>query len=134
MQEAESELRPARRRRLPSGRQIGGSMADKANVTEDEKYWSEHWQDRPYVRADRSWDDYLAAFRMGWESHEKYSGRDFSQIEDELKREWDQNRGGSKLSWDEARNACCDAWGRCAQPCDQADTQPGAPPMPPAGT
>ncbi len=109
-------------------------MADKANLSENEKYWSEHWKDRPYVRADRSWEDYVEAFRMGWESHEKFEGRDFAQIEEELKREWDKQRGGSKLSWDEARNACCDAWGRCAQPCDKEDIQPGVPPMPPAGS
>lgn len=99
-----------------AGAYAGKGIAENVNPTEHDQYWRDNFKDRPYVEAEGSYDEYRPAYEFGWQSRPKYPGRSFSESEEELKRDWETNRGSSSLSWEEARDACCDAWNRCDQP------------------
>ena len=55
------------------------------------------------------------AYRYGWDSYHRWTGRDFDQVEPELARGWDSVRGESPLAWPQARGAVRDAWMRAQE-------------------
>ena len=73
----------------------------------EELYWREHFAAEPYFDgAHYSFDDYLPAWRTGWEGKGKYAGRTFEDAERELQQDWNWNRPkASTLLWDQARPA-----------------------------
>jgi hypothetical protein len=78
----------------------------------EEAYWREHYAGEPYYDAMYSFEDYLPAFRTGWEGRAKFAGRSFEDAERDLKAEFHWNRGQSRLLWDQAREAVRAAWHR----------------------
>lgn len=78
----------------------------------EEDYWRANYQSRPYVKADRGYDEYLPAYRYGWESRGRYEGRTFDEVEKDLEAGWDRAKDKSKLAWLEAKEAARDAWDR----------------------
>src|SRR5262249_32952687 len=59
----------------------------------------------PYYERGYSFDDYLPAYRTGWEGRVRYPGRTFEQAERELSRDYQRNRGASLLDWRRNRHA-----------------------------
>ena len=90
----------------------GHGAAEKVNPTVEDGYWRENYTSRPYVRDNASYDEYAPAYRMGWESRQKYSGRKFDEVESDLQKNWQASRGDSRLEWTDAREAARDAWHR----------------------
>lgn len=90
----------------------GHGAAEKVNPTVEDGYWRENYTSRPYVRDNASYDEYQPAYRMGWESRQKYSDRKFDDVESDLQRDWQSSRGNSRLEWNDAREAARDAWHR----------------------
>lgn len=80
----------------------------------EEAYWREHYAGEPYYDAMYSFEDYLPAFRTGWQGRARYAGRSFEDVEKDLKTEFHWNRGQSRLLWDQARHAVRAAWNRIA--------------------
>ncbi len=80
----------------------------------DERYWEQNYGSRPYARADRSFDHYRGAYRYGHESANRHSGREWNDVEPDLRRGWDnyEHRGEHKSTWDEVKDAVKDAWHR----------------------
>jgi hypothetical protein len=78
----------------------------------EEAYWREHYAGESYYDAMYSFEDYLPAFRTGWEGRAKYAGRSFEDVEKDLTAEFHWNRGQSRLLWDQARQAVRAAWDR----------------------
>jgi len=77
----------------------------------EERWWRENYQDRPYVTRDRSFDDYRPAYRYGFESATNYHGRDFNEVEPQLRAGWDRwEHRPRKSNWDEVREMVRDAW------------------------
>jgi len=72
----------------------------------EELYWREHFAAEPYFDGSQfAFDDYLPAWRTGWEGKTKYAGRAFADIERDLEKDWNWNRGKSRLLWHQARDA-----------------------------
>jgi hypothetical protein len=103
-----------------AGAVAGNSFAAEFDATEEERYWREHFADRPYRRLDRGYEWYAPAYRYGWESARKIppeDGRTFEEVEEELKGGW-LGLGGMVADetpareWHEAREAVRDAWNR----------------------
>jgi hypothetical protein len=91
--------------------------ADRLDADEEAGYWREHFQLRPYRRADRDFSYYEPAYRFGWESARRYADdtRSFEEVEDELADAWlDWMVGDSTPGheWHEQRDAVRDAWRR----------------------
>jgi hypothetical protein len=95
-----------------AGGLAGKGVAEQVNPTVEEEYWRENYASRPYVTEDASREDFAPAYRYGWESHERYPDRSFDDVESDLERDWEQEKGESRLPWEDAKPASRDAWDR----------------------
>jgi hypothetical protein len=77
--------------------------------TED-AYWQSAYPERPYARADRSYEYYRAAYRFGAERAARWRGREWSEVERDLRRDWSASDEGSAAMWEEMKDAVRDAW------------------------
>jgi hypothetical protein len=66
------------------------------------------------------YDDYAPAYRYGWESRTRHTGRTWDQVENDLSRGWHSARAHSRLTWDRAKLAARDAWDRVEHPIEGA--------------
>jgi hypothetical protein len=95
-----------------AGGLIGKGVAEGVNPSVENEYWKNNYSTRPYVTAGSKYDDYEPAYRYGWESRTKHSGRQFDEVESDLGRDWDSAKGKSQMTWDRAKDATRDAWDR----------------------
>jgi hypothetical protein len=84
------------------------------NHEEEDAYWRDNYNTRPYASADRTYDQYRPAYQYGWESRARLGNRSFDEAEPELASGWESYRGQSQtsLAWDDAKHATKDAWHR----------------------
>lgn len=90
----------------------GKAAGEKIDPTVEEAYWSKSYTSTPYYTKGTDYKNYQSAYRYGWESYPKYQGKKFDDVEPELSRNWDKNRGDSSMTWDKAKLATRDAWHR----------------------
>jgi hypothetical protein len=102
-----------------AGALAGRGMAKADPVVED-TYWRDNYAGRPYVEAGSSFDEYGPAYRYGVDSHSRYPGRQFDDVEPELGRDWGTARGSSSLEWERAKHATRDAWHRLSDNVERA--------------
>ena len=95
-----------------AGGLAGKAAAEAIDPTVEEAYWRKHYQTRPYADPNVKYEDYAPAYQYGWESKNRYQGRQYSEVESELAVGWAKTRGAAKLSWDKAKHATRDAWDR----------------------
>jgi uncharacterized protein YcfJ len=101
-----------------AGAIAGAAAADKiADVLDpkvEETYWKKTYRSRPYYREGLEFEEYLPAYRLGWEiaSEEDYKNHDFEQSEHELRNRWQLQQENSNLQWEEVRLAMKDAFDR----------------------
>lgn len=84
---------------------VGKPEPRKVDASLEESYWREHFATEPYYDPTYSFEDYLPAWRTGWEGVGKYPGRGFEDAERDLQQDFHWNRGQSRLLWDQARAA-----------------------------
>lgn len=94
------------------GGAAGSNVAESLNPTEEDAYWRENFRKRPYADETLSYDHYRPAYRYGWESRTRMTGRRWDEVERDLERGWRENRGASRLGWPDAKLAARDAWQR----------------------
>ena len=83
----------------------------------EEAYWRDHYRREPYYERGYTFDDYLPAYRTGWEARLFYrDARSFDEIERDLERTYRRNRGASQLGWEKNRHAARAAWERFDDP------------------
>jgi hypothetical protein len=95
-----------------AGGLAGKGVAEAINPTAEDAYWRGTYQDRPYYDRTMSYDDYAPAYRYGWESQARYSGRRFDDVENDMSSNWERAKGRSRLTWEKAKAASRDAWDR----------------------
>ena len=66
------------------------SAATDTNWDQEDTYWRGNYQDRPYVGTNRNYDSWRPAYRYGWESANRYSGKNWSDVETDLRSGWDR--------------------------------------------
>ena len=89
----------------------------------EERYWRENYKREPYFERGYTFEDYLPAYRLGWEARIYYQeARSFDEIERELERDYRRTRGSSQLRWDKNRHAARAAWERFDDPSLWIDT------------
>lgn len=93
----------------------GKAVAERINPAHEDDYWRHEFPRRPYAIASKfGWTDFDRAYRFGYQHYPEYHGRRFDEVEPELARRWQQERGESRLDWLEAREAVRDAFERIA--------------------
>jgi hypothetical protein len=103
------------------GGAVGKSVAENIDPTVEGDYWSKEYTARPYYENGMTYEnDYAPAYRHGWESRSRYTGRKFDEVETDLKSDWEKTKAKSRLSWDKAKAAVRDAWDRVDRKVDRA--------------
>ena len=91
-------------------------MADRNNPTgwdEDDTYWRSNYRSRPYASsASRDYDYYRPGYQYGYEAANRYSGRNWSDVQSDLSRSWDSYEGRGNSTWEQMKDAVRDAWDR----------------------
>lgn len=113
-----------------AGGLAGKDAAEGINPTTEDAYWRQNYKTRPYASSTSSYDEYAPAYRYGWESRSRYSGKNFDDIEPDLRKNWAASRGTCRLDWDKARPAVRDAWQHVSQPSAAATTAQGGAAVP----
>ena len=78
----------------------------------EESYWRSNFSSRPYARADRGFDYYSPAYRYGYESANQYRGRQWNDVETDLRSGWDRYEHRGQSTWENVKDAVKDAWHR----------------------
>ena len=99
----------ANRDNLSTGTSKGG-LSDDWIV--EEQYWRTNWNTRPYVSADRGFDYYRPGYQYGFESGNRYRGRDWNDIEGDLRSGWERFEARGQRTWENVKDAVRDAWQR----------------------
>lgn len=99
-----------------AGGLVGKGVAEHFDPTEEDAYWRDHYTNEPYVQRDYTYDDYQPAYRSGYDAYARYgqSGRQWDEVEPDLRTEYERNRGQSRLNWEQAKSAARAAWERLA--------------------
>ena len=96
----------------PSGDRRRQSIGERLDPVAEETFWRANYTRETYFERGYTFDDYLPGYRTGWEGRVRYEGRDFDQVERELARDYQRNRGASQLDWSRNRHAARAAWER----------------------
>ena len=93
-------------------RMMDSTDRDVGDWTVEETYWRTNWQSRPYVVADRGFEFYRPGYRYGVESAQRFRGREWRDVEDELRTGWDRYEHRAQATWENMKDAVHDAWDR----------------------
>jgi hypothetical protein len=86
--------------------------AKVAELKTEEAYWREQHAKQPYADKNLAYEHYAPAYRTGIEAAQKYPGKPFEEIEDEVALNYERARVGEALPWDHARHAVRAAWAK----------------------
>ncbi|MEO8438846.1 MAG: hypothetical protein ABI540_01365 [Spartobacteria bacterium] len=86
------------------------TATDRIDLTAEEKYWQEHHETQPHASEGTTYEHYAPAYRVGAEAAEKYPGKEFHEIEDDLALDYQKHQIGEALPWDHVRGASKAAW------------------------
>jgi hypothetical protein len=77
-------------------------------------YWRETYRTRPYAERGGEFSEYEPGYRYGFESGQRHRGRDWQEVEPELRSGWDryEHRGDNRSTWDQVKDSVRDAWHR----------------------
>lgn len=86
---------------------------DRINWTDEDAYWRSNFRGRPYASSsDRDYDFYEPAYRYGFESAQRFEGRDWSDVEPEISSQWNTYKYRGASAWEQVKDAVRDAWDR----------------------
>jgi phage tail tape-measure protein len=92
-----------------AGGLAGKGVAEKVDPTVEDAYWRTNFSKQEYVEADASYENYQSAYRTGYEGRSQYPGKQYEEVEANLRRNYEQGKGSGSVAWDKARNATRDA-------------------------
>ena len=77
---------------------------------QDQLWWRDNFRNRPYVSADRRFEDYEPGYRFGYESANRYRGKNWNDVETNLRTDWDRFEGRGSSTWENIKDSVRDAW------------------------
>lgn len=94
--------------------QLGGAeaatAANTANASDDSD-WRSHWTTN-YSSAGGAYEDYVPAYNYGNQMASQYKGRQWNDVEGDLRTDWDTRNGKSGAStWEKFKDAIRQGWG-----------------------
>jgi len=91
-------------------------MADhntQLNWDSEDAYWKTNYRNRPYASsAGQEYDFYRPGYRYGVESASRYQGRNWDEVESDLRSDWDRYEHRGQSTWEQMKSAVRDAWDR----------------------
>ena len=93
---------------LTGGAANPGSFSGDWNL--DERWWRENFRNRPYVTADRRFEDYAPAYRFGYDAANRYRGKNWNDVEFNLSTDWEKYEGRGDSTWEKVKDSVRDAW------------------------
>lgn len=86
--------------------QLGG----RADMSGDDDYYRQHWNSN-LASSGGTYDEYAPAYRYGSEARSKYQGREWDDVESDLRSDWDTRSGSSGGStWEKTKAAVRHGW------------------------
>lgn len=98
-----------------AGGLAGKGLAEAVNPTVEEAYWKAAYVREPYYTAGETYDFYAPAYRTGWEGRARFDGRDFDDVEADLRADYERAIADHGPNWEEGRLAARAAWDRIDQ-------------------
>lgn len=97
---------------MPEGASAAMLAAGLAGLPSSEtEYWRQVHMREPYYEDGRHFEDYSAAYEIGWIGYHAYGGEfDFDAADRVMATDWMVRKGVSSLSWEQARAASRAAW------------------------
>lgn len=89
----------------------------------EERYWREHHQGQPHAKQGSTFEHFAPAYRVGAEAAQKYPGKEFQDIEDDVALDYSKHQPGEALPWDHVRAASHAAWARASGLFDREPTR-----------
>jgi hypothetical protein len=89
-----------------------GPTYDHLGWSDEESYWRDKWNSRPYTTADRGFEYYRPGYRYGFEAANRYRGRQWNDVESDLQTGWDRFEHRGQSTWENMKEAVRDAWNR----------------------
>ena len=80
--------------------------------TTEDQYWRDNWSNRPYATADRGYGFYRPGYQYGYESATRYRGREWNDVETDLRSGWARFENRGESTWEQIKAAVRDAWNR----------------------
>jgi hypothetical protein len=94
----------------------------------EENWWRQHFESRPYVQSGLGFDYYRPAYRYGVESANHHLGRSWREAEPDLRAGWARYAEGGtvRAAWEDVADAVRDAWRRVTGEPDDAESEANA--------
>src|SRR4051795_7127626 len=88
-------------------------MAQNRTWNDEDNWWRNNFTSRPYATG-RNYEDFRPAYQYGFESGQHHMGRNWNDVETDLRSGWDKFEGkkGSGGTWESVKDAVKDAWHR----------------------
>ena len=82
--------------------------------TAEDDYWRTTYMNRSYIGPNRDYDYWRPAYRYGYESAQQYQGKNWNDVETDLRTGWDryEHRGTLTATWENIKAAVRDGWDR----------------------
>ena len=77
-----------------------------------EDYWRANYSNRPYVGANKDFDYWRPGYRYGYDSATTHRGRNWNDIENDLRAGWNRYEHRGKAAWEQIKDAVRDGWNR----------------------
>jgi hypothetical protein len=84
----------------------------KMDFAEERTYWKNQLAKEPYYESGQQFSDFESAYQIGAEGRSRYADRNFSDVESNLRNDWEEVKGSSKIGWEKAKHAVRAAWNR----------------------
>lgn len=94
------------------GTGAGSSSTGGSDWTSEDKYWRSNFASRPYARGDRGYESYQPGYRYGFESANRFRGRKWNEVENDLRSGYDKYEHRAQSTWENVKDAVRDAWDR----------------------
>ena len=78
---------------------------------EEDLYWRENYASRPYA-GKSSYETFRPGYRYGYESAQRFRGRQWGDVEKDLERDWGTYAHRGTSTWQQIKDAARDAWDR----------------------
>jgi hypothetical protein len=88
-------------------------MTQNRTWNDEDNWWRNNFSSRPYATG-RNYDDFRPAYQYGFESGQHHMGREWDEVESDLKSGWEkfEGRRGAGSTWESMKSAVRDAWHR----------------------
>jgi hypothetical protein len=87
-------------------------QSDRLGWTEEDEYWRTNYSTRPYASGNRDYAFYQPGYRYGYESANRYQGREWDELESDLSQNWNTYEYRGTSTWEQVKGAVRDAWDR----------------------